>query len=404
MENIKLEKLNGLYKVYYEVKHNYPDKQKLVDIKWDELLHDYEKLVVDSKTTYEYYSILMRYISLVNDGHTNIMPPWMINPPGFGKPAIELEWINNEIVISRVGNVKELKEYNIKCGDIITHIDSKPVQDVMKEINLMYARGSEQANNKINTYFLLLGEVSKKVSVKLEKFEEKIDLNRSIIQDDGEYFIDRFIDFNNPYSIKKLDNDIYYINILSFSTMSIADSIVEVLNANPKGLIIDLRLNLGGNDKIMNKIISFMIKEPVKSPIWSCDFYNQAFELWGQEYPSKEIQNTIEPAEGKPYNNSVVVLTSGMTSSTAEDMVIILKETKRATIIGGRTAGSSGNPKNFKLPYGGTLRVSSFKPLTPSGKEYLGLGIEPNIECSDTIESIKSGRDMIVEKAIALIN
>ncbi len=401
MKETLLEKLKGLYKVYYEIKHNYPDKQKLRDIKWEEALERFQKLVIESESIDEYYSVLMRYVSLVNDGHTLIMPPWLANPQAssFSKPALELDYIEGKIIVSRVGNVEELHRYNIMPGDVITHIDDKEVSEVLEDINRMYARGSEQANNRINPYFLLLGEKSEKVSIRLERLNENIELTRSIKEDDGKYFIDRLIDFRNPYRIKKLDDDIYYVYILSFSTLDIAASICDILKENPKGIIFDLRYCLGGNDRVTGKLISHLIKEPVLSPIWRCEFYNQAFELWGREAPYEDIQNKILPAENHIYDNPVVILTSGRTSSTAEDMAITLKYAKRAKIIGERTAGSSGNPKTFALPYGGTLDVSSFIPLTPLKEEYLGIGIEPDYECHNTIASVRNDRDLVLEKA-----
>jgi C-terminal processing protease CtpA/Prc len=403
--NKNLEMLRGLYSVYYEVKHNYPNKQKLIDIAWDDQLLSAEKNVENCMSVFEYYMVLMKYISLVDDGHATIMPPWLINPDGFSKPALELTLIDNKIVVSRVGNVKELRSKNISLGSIITHIDDVPVLDVLAKINKIYARGSKHANEKINTYFLLLGDQKKKVYVCFEHSKDVVALTRSIIEDDGNYFIDGFIDFDKPYEIKKLENDIYYCKILSFSSMKIADAIIEVLvNNNPKGIIFDLRLNLGGDDRISAKIISHLIQESVSSPIWRCQLYNQAFQLWGVEQKFEDVQNHIIPASNTTFAREVIVLTSGMTSSTAEDMVIILKEAKRATIVGGRTAGSSGNPKSTKLPFGGTLRVSSFIPLTPSKQEYLGTGIEPDIECFDTVESLREQRDNVLETAIKLFN
>ena len=405
MTNGKIEKLRGLYSVYYEIKHNYPNKQKLIDINWDNELISAETEVVNCSSLYEYYIALMKYISLVDDGHTTIMPPWMINPEGFSKPALELTLIDNKIVVSRVGNVTELRSNNISCGNIITHIDDVPVLEALASINKIYARGSKQANEKINTYFLLLGDQKKKVYVRFENSGDDVALTRSIVEDDGNYFIDGFIDFDKPYEIKKLENDIYYCKILSFSTMKVADAIIEVLaNNNPKGLIFDLRLNLGGNDQVASKIISHIIGETVSSPIWRCQLQNQAFELWGKDFPVEDIQNHINPASNNTFTKEVILLTSGMTSSTAEDMVLILKEAKRATIVGGRTAGSSGNPKTTKLPFGGSLRVSSFTPLTPSKKEYLGTGIKPDIECFDTVESLRENRDIVLETAIKLFN
>ena len=71
----------------------------------------------------------------------------------------------------------------------------------------------------------------------------------------------------------------------------------------------------------------------------------------------------------------------------------------RGKIIGGPTAGSSGTPLIYSLPGGGYGKVVTSRGMYPDGKEYIGIGIQPDIEVDITIEDIKLGQDRILERA-----
>jgi C-terminal processing protease CtpA/Prc len=72
-------------------------------------------------------------------------------------------------------------------------------------------------------------------------------------------------------------------------------------------------------------------------------------------------------------------------------------------IVGERTAGTSGNPLEVALPGGGTFRFSTLKATYPDGREYVGLGIVPDVEVSPTREDIAQRIDRVLEEGIAVI-
>ncbi len=69
-------------------------------------------------------------------------------------------------------------------------------------------------------------------------------------------------------------------------------------------------------------------------------------------------------------------------------------------MIGEPTAGSTGQPYSFSLPGGLSARVCSKRDSYPDGKEFVGIGIKPDIAISPTVNSIRSSRDDILLKAI----
>jgi C-terminal processing protease CtpA/Prc len=96
----------------------------------------------------------------------------------------------------------------------------------------------------------------------------------------------------------------------------------------------------------------------------------------------------------------VVVLTSAQTGSAAEDFCVAFDLMKRGAIIGEPTSGSTGQPLHFALPGGGHGRVCTVRCTYPDGKEFVGVGVEPDIKAYPTIKDIRTGRDTVLETAV----
>lgn len=99
----------------------------------------------------------------------------------------------------------------------------------------------------------------------------------------------------------------------------------------------------------------------------------------------------------------VAVLTGPGTFSAAEDFLVPLKFSKRALLIGEKTAGSTGNPIAVALPGGGTFRVVSKRDMFPDGKEFVGIGIIPDVEVKVTQQDIIGKNDPVLNKGIEVI-
>src|SRR5258708_27321762 len=86
-----------------------------------------------------------------------------------------------------------------------------------------------------------------------------------------------------------------------------------------------------------------------------------------------------------------------------EDFVVALKDNHRATIIGERTAGSSGQPFGKDFDNGMGFGLSTKREFFPDGSEFEGVGIAPDIEVHTRASDLQSGKDSVLEKAHELI-
>ena len=65
-------------------------------------------------------------------------------------------------------------------------------------------------------------------------------------------------------------------------------------------------------------------------------------------------------------------------------------------LVGERTAGSTGNPLRVPLPGGGNFRVVTVRCVYPDGREFVGTGIQPDIEVHPTQQDIHDGYDRVL--------
>lgn len=95
-----------------------------------------------------------------------------------------------------------------------------------------------------------------------------------------------------------------------------------------------------------------------------------------------ETYTSTHGAEGQRalYEGPLQLLISRSTMSAAEDFTAMFKNTRRATLIGQPTYGSTGTPCMIPLRCGGRAQVVSVGYRLPDGTEFIGKGILPDIE------------------------
>ncbi len=183
----------------------------------------------------------------------------------------------------------------------------------------------------------------------------------------------------NNYGFQKVEilpGNIGYINLTTFNNPKTAGTTaIAAMNfvANSKALIIDLRLN-GGGDEAMAQLISSYFFD--KSTHLSDNFtYKDGIseQLWTQEWvPGKRM--TEAP---------IYILMSHYSYSSAEALAYQLQQLNRAKIVGEKTRGGAHGVRYMSFPeIGINLKVPYSREINPYSKtNYIG-GVIPDIPCS----------------------
>jgi len=186
-----------------------------------------------------------------------------------------------------------------------------------------------------------------------------------------------------------LPSGIGYLRIAAFTDDS-ANSTGQALQAlGPiPGLIIDLRGDPGGIVTEVQSIAGLFV--PAGTVIG---------RVHGHGSETEAMRAT---GLGGAMTVPIVVLTDGSTASAAEILTGGLRDARRATIVGERTAGALGGAVTIKLRYGG-MSVTVERIQGPQDEVVEGRGIAPDIVVPLTGDDVEAGRDSQLRAAESVI-
>lgn len=398
------QKVGGLAAIWAEAKYGFPSFAAVPELDWDQSFHEFLPRVIEAETIEDYYRELMEFAGLLRDGHTDVLPPWGYFRPEFDHPPLEVRVVEGRCLVARVGDAAELGEAGLVPGVEIVSVDGVAARVRLDQsIHPYHPRGSTDANDAMNVFYLLRGPRGSEARLTvrgLDGEERSIALTRDSTTGDGSPFLPRFLEaMAGAPAIEQeiLPDDLMYVWLANFDEPAVADAflrfVAEAVEYDLPGLIIDLRQSLGGRSDVAEKMIGALIDASVRTPRRKYPHHVPAHLQWGRPRAWSTDGATIEPRDGPRYLGPIVVLTSPITGSTAEDFVISLRDGGRVTVVGERSAGSAGNPNSSPLPGGGRFRMATFRAYLPDGGEYVGRGIEPDELVPPTSASVRDITD-----------
>ncbi len=265
----------------------------------------------------------------------------------FGGLGIEVTMDNGIVkVISPIDDTPAAKA-GIQSGDLITHIDGKPVTEFTLAEAVDKMRGTP--GTKITLTI-------RRGSLNGQPFD--VTLTRAVI---------------HIQSVRwEPKGNIAYIRVTAFNeqTQSGLDKALaeaeEKIGAKLEGYVIDLRNNPGG---LLEQAISV-----------SGSFLDAGKEVVSTRGRHKEEDQSFvakggDRAHGKP----IAVLINGGSASASEIVAGALQDHKRAILVGTKTFGKGSVQTIIPVAGGGAMRLTTSRYFTPSGRSIQALGIEPDI-------------------------
>jgi retinol-binding protein 3 len=189
----------------------------------------------------------------------------------------------------------------------------------------------------------------------------------------------RFRDFQRQrnYGFEKVERLAGNIGYLDFRDFFYSEPYSEQLMAstmrlveNTDALIIDLRRNGGGDPKMVDLFISYLVKSKVHINSIHHRKDNRIDEHW-----------TLDDVEGPRYSKPIYVLTSEWTFSAAESFAYALQSLERATVIGEETIGGAHPTKDVRLDTHLMIRMPYAAAIDPrTQSNWQSVGIQPDQE------------------------
>lgn len=165
-----------------------------------------------------------------------------------------------------------------------------------------------------------------------------------------------------------------------------------------RGLVLDLRVNLGGAHEVGQAVASLLADRPRRYMV------TQLKRGPGRDDFTRPKDWLLTPPPGGGYVRPVAVLMAERTFSAGETFLLALRVLPHVVTVGTRTSGSMGETENEILPNGWVYRTDMQRSLDAAGRSWAGIGIQPDLRIDNTAQETRRGRDRALEASIAVLS
>jgi C-terminal processing protease CtpA/Prc len=376
-----------LFRFWNYVEYFFPYKYQM-DQNWDLTLTEFLPRTINPVSETEYYLSLKEFSAKLNDSHALFGANKLFD--FFGRHGIPFDFkiIDNKAVVVGFKNESLSKIDDIRIGDVITEIEGKSIEDLIKE-NQKYIEGSnyDAILNKID-YPIFFGntDTSAIEFTRNNKTETKT-IHKYL-------YNDLKINYeNNNEKYKLLADNIGYAN-LAVLTPDDVPAMMEQFK-NSKAIIFDIRNYPQGTNFAIAEYLNPEPKNFVKSI--DADLSSPGRFIWRkEETPCGKINPDY-------YKGNVILLVNEKSISHSEFTAMTLKVAPKATVIGSQTAGSDGRSYRFEIIKGIWTSFTTYGVFYPDKKETQRIGIVPDIEVKPTVLGIQQGKDEVLDRALLFV-
>lgn len=394
-------------KIYASVQSYFGHWEGAPDLDLDAAYRAYLDRALGEVSRFEFDLATMEFMAELKNGHSGFLDRWLFDvggrPVGFTarRGGDGGDWV---VHTSRVTDLEP--------GDVIRAIDGRPAEEFVQE-RLRYVPGSSEAGSIRRLWF--------RPYLFPDAFAVQLADGRTVR-------IDRAQQTLGPSTSREFESRLFedgtaYIYVPTFGDPAMEQRAVEFLreNSDAPAVIIDVRANGGGTTP--TALIEALMDRPYREFTESTSVTYGLFEAYSKivrenppdafnEYirgyldafdglgrAQLRIPATLVQPRNPVYIGPLFVLIDDGCGSACEDFVMPLRFNDRATVIGRRTGGTTGQPYMHDFGDMMSFRVSTKRAYFPDGSQFEGVGIEPHIEVIPTPEDLKAERDPVLERA-----
>lgn len=386
-------RLLALFRYWNIINYFFPYKHQM-DKDWNIKLYEYIPLFLNAKKELDYELVAIQIIGDIQDTHANLyggadkIKEWK----GINYPPVYTRFIENKLVVTDYFNEELSNMVGLKIGDVITKINGKQIEKIVKEKSKYYPASNSPTRLRNISEDILRSNAEE---IEIDFISEDSNVQSKTLKLYPKDSLDVYTWYrdSNDKSYKMLNNNIGYVTLSSIKK----DDIQEIKNEfkNAEGIIIDIRNY--PSTFVPYSLGSFFVSS--STPF--VKFTNGTIDNPGE---FTFTNNSEIPSQGESYKGKLIVLLNEISQSQAEFTAMAFRAGDNTTIIGSTTAGADGDVSFIFLPGGLRTAISGIGVYYPNGGATQRIGIVPDIEIQPTIKGIREGRDELIEKAIEIIS
>jgi hypothetical protein len=160
-------------------------------------------------------------------------------------------------------------------------------------------------------------------------------------------------------------------------------------------LILDVRMNGGGDDQLASEIAGRFTPRPIVTG------YVRYRNGPSHSDFGPPMQRILNPRGAWQFTGAVLLLIGRRCASSNETFIAAMRQLPNVTLVGDRTAGSSGNPGTFPLANGWSYTVSRWIAYTADDQVIEDVGIAPRVFVAASAGDFAQGRDPVLDWALS---
>jgi len=354
--------LQVFYAVWDKVNRKHYEPQTH-GVDWESAARKYGPLAALATDDKALYATINDMLELLHDSHTRALTPAQAKAhrlrrrerTGFSLSRVGEEWIVADVLPG-----SPAADAGVESGWVVLAHDGEPLGD---KPDLFFTPGQ---------------------SVTWEFLDRKNEHRHVTVNATS-------LPFARPPSVRELEAGIVYVRFDEFYAdvrRAVRDAVVRFAAA--PAMIIDLRHNPGGEQRQLKRILGFFFEKPV-----DC---GTVVTRSGARTLTRTVPDTAAHYRGK-----VAVLVDAASASSAEIFAAVMKDQRRAVIVGRKTAGAVLVSDFLDLPGGGQLQLSEEDYIAPNGRRIESNGIEPDIVVTRTMAELRAGGDPDLAAALKVV-
>jgi len=394
-------------KLYSAVQRYFSHWEGVPDLDLDAAYRSYLDEVLGGGDRYRFSLASMAFLASLRNGHSDFNDSWLWQtrgqPLGFRLAPVDGSWV---VVESRIAA--------LPIGTVVAAIDGEETGAYLARLERYVSASDGRARVRKLFYRPFL-------------FPDELALT---LGDGSTLTVQRSTQTLEPVQPPVMRRDtvgagIPYLYLPSFGDPQMERDAVAFVtaNANARAMIIDVRRNGGGSTPtvLIKALMTVPYRDWTETTAFSIALYGayRQVRLLAQpgqlddytkgyidafasfEHPTLTLPGSLNTPDRPVFSGRLIILVDEACASACEDFLLPFKVSGRATVVGERTAGSTGQPYMQVFPNGMSFRVSAKRVYFPDGSPFEGVGIVPDVEVAPSLQDLRLGSDPALTEAIA---